>query len=347
MGVYFTILVFLTLCGIGLLVALNKVLNEEEPAPRLPSPVSAQQDADDEITVIGFAPMLLDESQAGDWADSEVTDQHHLGVTHRIVHDAAAADDEPSAAFALMLFSAVGHTSRGRRRSHNEDSFLVLSDQHLFVVADGMGGHVGGAIASKMAVDSVADAFATNEFEGAPAKDLPNAGRQLAASVQMANRAVWDRTQQELDLTGMGTTLVAARFSPRKERVYIANVGDSRCYRVRGSEIELLTIDHTLGQLGVRGPSAHQLVRAVGVAPGVEVDVILAEPQHGDVYVLCSDGLNKMIDDDHVARIVAGASSPEDAAEELVHEANEAGGRDNVTVIVVFVGKPEGLEGAE
>lgn len=304
------------------------------PPPRRPPPPPA--DYDEEITVIGFAPMFDADDEAS-WADSAVRDVGTLGQVHTIAHDAGAQDDEDSAVFAVMLVSAVGQSHRGQKRDRNEDRYLALSRQNLFVVADGMGGYVGGQVAAQIAIDSIQYAFDTNEFEGSAAPDAPRDGAQLAAALQMANRAVFERATADPELEGMGTTLVAARFSPRKERMYVCHVGDSRCYRLRGGALQQLTSDHNLGQLGITGKNREHLTRAVGIAPAVEVDLTLVEPTIGDRYLLCSDGLTKMLSDDQIAQILEANPEAEPAVEALVQAANDAGGRDNVTCIVVHV----------
>ena len=297
-------------------------------------------DADDEITIVGFSPITLDDTLQADWANSDVRDVRDLGSTSRIVHDPEAADDEPTAAHALILVSAVGQTHRGRRRKRNEDAYVVLHEHNTFVVADGMGGYAGGDIASRLAVNTIQEAFDNDDFEGSTGDDLHRHGAQLAAAIQMANRAIWLHSQSDPQLEGMGTTIVATRFSPRKERVYIGHVGDSRCYRFRDDQFQQLTVDHNLEQMGVQGRNAHMLTRAAGIGPGVEVDVILARPQPGDSYILCSDGLNKMLEDEQIAEGLRVAATPELAVETLVSRANQAGGRDNITVILIQVKTP-------
>jgi protein phosphatase len=333
-------LVILGLCvgGIVIYVGMQPDPGSVPPKPtrRAPPP----PEADEEATIMGFAPMLLGEAAQADWADSEVTEARELGTTNTLIHDASAADEETSAAFAMMLVSAVGQTHKGKRRKRNEDRYLVLERHNLFVVADGMGGYVGGQIAAQIAVDTIQVAFDTNSFEGNTPTDAPRDGAQMAASFQMANRAIWDRTRAEPELEGMGTTLVGARFSPRKERVYICHVGDSRCYRLRDRNLEQLMADHTLKEMGITGKNAAQLTRAVGVAPGVEVDLTLAEPQVGDLYLICSDGLTKMVKSPQIIEILGKNPEAEDAVRALIEAANDNGGKDNITVIVVNVLMP-------
>jgi serine/threonine protein phosphatase PrpC len=239
--------------------------------------------------------------------------------------------------------SAASQTDQGRRRRRNEDSLPVLEDHHLFVVADGMGGHAGGDVASKMAVDIIGDAFKRNAFAGEPYPDVPRRGAELALAIQMANKAIYDHARANSAYQGMGTTVVSARFSPNKQRVYFGHVGDSRCYRLRGAQLTQVTTDHTMAAQGVTGPLASHLNRAVGVQPGVKVDLIIARPRPDDVYLLCSDGLSKMVPDEEIQGILNKEGDLDQAVGKLVERANARGGRDNITVVLVQVKDPKGL----
>jgi protein phosphatase len=260
-----------------------------------------------------------------------------------ILYDEEASVDEPTRVSPLILVSAAAQTDQGRRRRRNEDSMLVDEEHHLYVVADGMGGHAGGDVASKMAVEIIADAFEQNAFGGDPYPDVPRRGGELALAIQMANRAIYDHARANAAYTGMGTTVVAARFSPKKQRVYFGHVGDSRCYRLRGQKLTQMTTDHTMASQGVTGPLAGHLNRAVGVQPGVKIDLIIARPSAEDVYLLCSDGLSKMVPDDDIQAILNEESDVEKAVHQLVDRANQRGGRDNITVVLVQVKDPQGL----
>jgi protein phosphatase len=156
----------------------------------------------------------------------------------------------------------------------------------------------------------------------------------------MANDAILAFSKQDERLKGMGTTICCARFSPNKQRLYVAHVGDSRLYRYRGGKLKQVTSDHTMADLGVTGPAAAHLSRAVGVWPSVPVDIILGKPEPGDVYMLCSDGLTKMVDDETIANTIAKGVTPAEIVEALIARANEKGGKDNITVIVIHVGAP-------
>jgi protein phosphatase len=135
----------------------------------------------------------------------------------------------------------------------------------------------------------------------------------------------------------MGTTILAARFSPNKQRVYIGHVGDSRCYRLRDGTLRQLTTDHTMKALGMKGPRANDLSRAVGIGAKVTIDLVVDKPRNGDLYLLCSDGLSKMVPDEKVQTILLGEKDLNVAVYGLIEAANDAGGRDNVTAVVIKV----------
>jgi serine/threonine protein phosphatase PrpC len=302
-----------------------KVAKKASPPPPL----------DDEITIVTFQPMLLDGNKHEE-PEPEAAPDGPPDAVNAIVRDPGAGDDEPSAAQPLILLSAVAQSHPGRKRKNNEDSFLVSERHHLFVVADGMGGYAGGEVASAMACDTIAQTYDDESFGEVPL-DLPQAAGQLVAAIRRANTAILDRARAEPELQGMGTTLVAARFSPRKERVYIGHVGDSRVYRLRKGALEQLTTDHTLASLGVEGPQSHSLTRALGVAPTVEVDLLFVEPAAGDCYLLCSDGLTKMVPEASIREVLAAADDAQIAVQALIDNANARGGRDNITAVVVQV----------
>jgi serine/threonine protein phosphatase PrpC len=238
-----------------------------------------------------------------------------------------------------ILISAAGDSDKGRKRARNEDSLLVLPERSLFAVADGMGGHAGGEVASALAVDVLRDAFERNVFEARTESpvELPRRGRELACAIQMANEAIYAFGQSDPQLHKMGTTMVVARFSPNKQRVYIGHVGDSRCYRLRGSTFRQLTKDHVMSTFGVTGPRGNDLYQAVGVQPTLSIDLIVDKPRENDLYMLCSDGLSKMATDEEVREILLHEPDLEAAIYKLIALANEHGGRDNTTLILVKV----------
>ena len=234
------------------------------------------------------------------------------------------------------------HTDVGRQRNSNQDccGMAVAPDDgaRLWIVADGMGGHAGGEIASRVAVDA---AIATFSAGGA---DL---AERLRAAIVAANRAVLTAAQQNRALTGMGTTAVALAVAG--ESLCIANVGDSRAYRVRRNRIEQLTQDHSVvAELVRRGhlsedeamlhPRRHEVLRSLGFEWDLDVDVEPADAAAGDIFLLCSDGLSGVVDDAEIAALCA-KRRPSDAARALVDAANARGGPDNITVQVVRFGR--------
>ncbi len=257
--------------------------------------------------------------------------------TNVIVCDDAAAEDEPQKANPFILVSATAQTDRGLRRKRNEDNLLVMVNHGVYAVADGMGGYAGGEIASELAVRTVEKAFNAGEFEGDPHHGLPEPASELARAIQAANAAILDKAETDRKLEGMGTTICAARFSPSKQRLYVGHVGDSRLYRMRGGQLKQITSDHTMRDLGATGPNASLLSRAVGIWPTVPIDIILCKPEPGDLYLLCSDGLTKMVDDVGVGNAMRSGKAPSEIVEGLITKANEHGGKDNITVILISV----------
>jgi serine/threonine protein phosphatase PrpC len=257
--------------------------------------------------------------------------------TQKIIYDEDAAEDEPTQSRALILVTATAQTDKGIRRKRNEDSLLSNEDYGIFVIADGMGGYRGGEIASQLAVTTIERAFSTKSFDGPEHDSIPPRASELARAIQMANEAIFEKAAGDKLLEGMGTTLCAARFSPNKQRLYIGHVGDSRIYRMRNGELHQMTSDHTMKELGVSGEGSAHLSRAVGIWPVVPIDIVLGKPQPGDIYVLCSDGLSKMVGDDDIQEVLLASTAPGAAVEALIKAANDRGGKDNVSVIVVRV----------
>ncbi len=264
-----------------------------------------------------------------------------------IVADPEADEDEPTHASAMMLMSAAGQTHVGKRRKRNEDRYAIIDKHNLFVVADGMGGYAGGALAAQLACDTIVGAFNNEEFGGSMPNTVPRRGAELALAIQQANKVVYEKANANPELKGMGTTVVCARFAPKKGRVYLGHIGDSRCYRLRDGDLHQLTTDHTMENLGVTGKYARYLSRALGVGPGVRVDLIIAKPVVNDIYLMCSDGLTKMIKDDKVIRdVLVDTSDLQEAVDRLVDMANDAGGKDNVTVLCVGIKDAQGIRAA-
>ena len=227
-------------------------------------------------------------------------------------------------------------TDVGRRREVNEDSYLV--HEPLFVVADGMGGHVAGDIASSTAIDTIKE-----QSSSARAED-PNT---LAALVLAANSRIWEKAEGDSTLRGMGTTCTLLMLE--SSQAQLAHVGDSRAYLLRGGTLTQITEDHTLvgrmvkeGRLSAddaeRHPQRSIVTRALGVDSEVEVDLLTVDVVEGDRILICSDGLSSMIDFDTIASLLNQEADPQVAAERLVDAANEAGGEDNITVVIVDIG---------
>jgi protein phosphatase len=225
-------------------------------------------------------------------------------------------------------------THTGRVRDNNEDSFVVDERLALFAVADGMGGHRGGEVASKTAVEALRAAVA--------------GGRTIDDAVRLANDAVIEKAAQDPEqLAGMGTTMTAA-VPVGGSTLLIGHVGDSRAYLLRDGTLELRTQDHSLveelvreGRLTPEQAESHPqraiVTRALGVDEEVEVDLYTIDVRTGDRVLLCSDGLTTMLRDREVERIARGVDDPQRCAEDLVNAAVEAGGEDNVTVVVLDV----------
>jgi protein phosphatase len=256
-----------------------------------------------------------------------------------VSYEEGAEADEVTASSARILLYAGGDSDQGRVRARNEDSLLMMPERSLFAIADGMGGHRGGEVASSIAIDTLRDAFDRSVFDGRvqAGADVPRRARELAAAVQMTNECVRSMALADRELSDMGTTLVAARFSPNKQRLYVGHVGDSRCYRLRRGALRQLTTDHTMASLGMKGPRAKDLYQAVGVNPDLTIDLIVDKPQEDDVYLLCSDGLSKMMADDEIRDVLIDHQDLESALYTLIEIANDRGGNDNVTVIIVKV----------
>jgi protein phosphatase len=250
-----------------------------------------------------------------------------------------------------MRLVYYGITDRGRKRAKNEDRFRINAFGDLFLVADGMGGHLAGEIASKIAVDTVEDFISlasgdeeiTWPFE--VDSSLPEEANQLKVAIQLANRKIFNLTKEKTDLEGMGTTIVAALI--KNGSAYIAHVGDSRAYLLRGETIRALTSDHSwvnmqvsLGMMSPEDARDHPLkniiTRALGTRSEVEVDIRIEEFRHGDYLVLCSDGLSSLVSEEQIRQtVVQEQERVEQAAIRLVEMANEAGGEDNITAVIV------------
>lgn len=244
-----------------------------------------------------------------------------------------------------MTVMMTGLTDPGRMRDGNEDCIATRPDIGLAILADGMGGHLAGEVASHMAVDIVSQHFAAapdTVWAGDAAADA------IADAIRAANLAIYEAARAKPECAGMGSTIVVALFTP--DCMWVGHVGDSRLYRLRGGELAQLTQDHSVIQELVnrglltldeaRKTIAKNLVtRALGVEAGIAPDISAQPTQPGDVYLLCSDGLNEVLTDTEIAAALSEpASELTSTAQRLIDLANERGGPDNISVILARAG---------
>ncbi|HEX5160372.1 MAG TPA: Stp1/IreP family PP2C-type Ser/Thr phosphatase [Steroidobacteraceae bacterium] len=243
----------------------------------------------------------------------------------------------------------VGQTDTGRVREHNEDTIATDPDVGLLVLADGMGGYNAGEVASGIAVKTITNLVR----EGLAREDLDAVDRNTGLSrpsivlrdaITRANKIIYQTARSQAECEGMGTTVVAALFYDN--RISIAHVGDSRLYRQRGSQISQVTMDHSLLQELVdrgfyspeeaqRAANKNYVTRALGVEPQVEVEVQEHPVDKGDIFILCSDGLSDMVEDEDIRLTISTFGANLDTvAKQLIQLANENGGRDNVSVVL-------------
>ena len=259
-----------------------------------------------------------------------------------------------------MRAVAAGLTDVGLQRDHNEDSFAILQDHELYIVADGMGGHRAGDVASKLATEAIVDFFratAAEDFTWPFHFDsrMSEEENRLLTGIKIANRQIVERSSRSRECHGMGTTVVGALFSGKKGKMYIGHVGDSRAYRVRGGEIRQMTRDHSLVHdylLAMPELTEEQkselpknvITRALGMQEHVSVDLQGDDATVGDCYILCSDGLSGMIEDSEILDIVAQSPNIDEACRKLIALANEHGGEDNITAVLVKIEDEPGAE---
>jgi serine/threonine protein phosphatase PrpC len=235
----------------------------------------------------------------------------------------------------MKVTDTAGFTDPGRKRRRNEDSFVI--DPPLFAVADGMGGAQAGEVASRLA------AAAFREFHDADELDPEE---RLAAIIQEANRRIYERAAGDAQVSGMGTTITAALVAA--DALVLGHVGDSRAYRLRGGKFEQLTDDHSLvadlvrsGRITPEEADAHPqrsvITRALGTDREVDVDTFTVPAESDDLFLICSDGLTTMVDDEEIRDLVTRAGDLEQAGKGLVKAANKAGGEDNITVVLFRV----------
>ena len=240
-------------------------------------------------------------------------------------------------ATAVVRYTAAAVTDRGRKRPSNEDAFGYSVEHGVYVVCDGMGGAAAGEIASSVAVDEVLRLLSERKEEG----PLPELAEK---AVSAANQAIFSRAQRNDKLSGMGTTLVALVVEER--HVWVLNIGDSRCYRLRGGHLEQLTLDHSLVEeqvrLGrmtrseaLRSPLRNMITRALGTQNRVTPDCFALESEPGDIFLLCSDGLTRELSDSAIQSLLMAKGTLQERCRCLVDGAKKAGGHDNITCLLV------------
>jgi protein phosphatase len=248
-----------------------------------------------------------------------------------------------------MRIEVAGTTHVGMKRNHNEDNYLLMQEECLFCVADGMGGHSSGEIASKIAVDELAEFFkmtskdqdATWPYKMDKTRNYDE--NRLATGIKLANIRIFERASTDAKYRGMGTTIVTVHFTPHA--VYVGHVGDSRVYFFRQGVLKQVTEDHSLLNDYLKAkklspeeieafPHKNVIVRALGMKDTVLVDVNRFEPQEGDIYMLCSDGLSGMVPDPQIQDTLNRTPQLEMACTQLIDLANANGGNDNVTCVL-------------
>jgi protein phosphatase len=247
----------------------------------------------------------------------------------------------------------AGMTDTGLLREHNEDSLLLMPEYGIVAVADGMGGHRSGDVASQLAISTLSDFFevvvghdGTWPFPADP--ELSDEENYVITGLRFANRRIFDRSLRTMADFGMGTTIVTAMFTRLADKVTVGHVGDSRCYRMRGPEILQLTRDHSLisdarhmapwmtdEEMSQLPPNV--ITRALGIREDVAVDILTEDTALGDIYVLCSDGLSGLVSDEHIHDIITRAASLDEACAKLIERANFFGGTDNITAVLVKI----------
>ena len=250
-----------------------------------------------------------------------------------------------------VRIEVAGETDRGRKRNHNEDNFALLTEFGLYLVADGMGGHASGEVASRMSIEAMEEfltATADDPDKTWPYKMDRSKGyeeNRLITGVKLANLRIYETSQRDGKKRGMGTTFVALYAAD--DGVYIAHVGDSRCYRFRNNKLEALTEDHSLLNDYIKMkrltqkeiddfPHKNVIVRALGMKDTVKVDTRHEVPEVGDLFLLCSDGLAGPASDNEIEEILQNSSGDIQATTKaLIDKANSNGGPDNITAVLV------------
>ncbi len=250
-----------------------------------------------------------------------------------------------------MKIRYAAKTDVGMKRTHTVDYFSLIEDEQLFLVADGMGGHASGVVASPRAAETIGEFYQrTREDEDVtwPYKmdrSLSYVENRLVCAIKLANLRIFETSCRDIRYKGMGTTIVSTLVVG--DKVYVGHVGDSRVYRIREGAIQQLTRDHSLLEDYKEAkpdmteeeernfPHKNVITRALGMRETVQVDIRAHQIKSGDVYLLCSDGLSGMVPDDQINQITGNAKSLERAVAELVDAANRNGGTDNVTTLML------------
>jgi PPM family protein phosphatase len=244
----------------------------------------------------------------------------------------------------MLSYRFVAATHPGLARENNEDSVAVDEGTQLAVLADGMGGYNAGEVASGMATTFIKSEMSRWLGQAGVMANAKDVRRALEICVDNANRSIFNAANSNPHYVGMGTTLVVAVF--QENRLMLGHIGDSRCYRLRGQEFQQITKDHSLLQeqldAGLITPEQAEqstnknlVTRALGVEDTVQTEVNEFRTERDDVYLMCSDGLSDMVGDQQIAQIVANEPGLEAACQKLIDAANEAGGRDNISVLMV------------
>ena len=253
-----------------------------------------------------------------------------------------------------MQVRASGISDVGLKREGNEDSFSTKDSLGLYIVADGMGGHLAGEVASRVAVEMINKSFgrwveeetSEDQIFGNPDRSLTKRGNYISGSIQLANRVVYEMAVEQEQYHGMGTTAVVLAVTPTL--IIAANVGDSRIYMLRDGNIERLSKDHSIVaeqvEMGMMteeeaesSPLRHVLTRNLGSSENVEPDIFEIEPSNNDRFILCSDGLTDLVSDKEIGEMIQNEEDPEKLCQKFIEMALKRGGHDNTTVVSVFL----------
>jgi protein phosphatase len=252
-----------------------------------------------------------------------------------------------------MRIEVAGNTHVGMKRPHNEDSFLLLPEENLCVVADGMGGHASGEVASRTAIEAIESFFRQTggdreiTWPFGVDETRPYAENRLLVGIRQANARIVEMAARDPRYKGMGTTLVSLLVG--EGRAWLGWAGDSRAYRYRDGRLVQLSEDHSLVNDLLKAnrltaaeaevfPHKNVIVRALGMKDPIAVDVVCDETRAGDVYLLCSDGLSGMVSDERIEQILGASGDLDRAVQQLIDSANAAGGVDNVTAVLARIG---------